>query len=372
MVYRINALPQWHDYYEAEAKAFLRQCSHPSSAAEIRRSLLNDHLKNYAQRTLSFRAHALQNSAIWAFVVQGTAAAGGVPLGKILVKSGGALLFASKALKSFGIDKDMDEELFAIAIKAKLIETDPDKMLKSQVKKELKKVIKSGAKDFWEKENMADYIKDELKEECKDEAAVEGIEEFVHCVPVLGQMWSYGVGYYRAERKLINVLDKVIERAHEVHDEVLIPLICHSLVKDQLPAPLIPTMSPSQEEKTTIPSLPETKITFSLTNVTVTLTCNYICKITVRAEDEKKISFLIGLPPMSRFQILLLLVFTFSIPSIVQQKQVFECIWGIMVSWWIFSFLYYFRRAILPIAGLIGVGTLALIVWGQIIGAHVF
>lgn len=104
----------------------------------------------------------LQNSGTWASVVQGTAAAGAIPMGKVVVKSGGALFFASKALKSFGFDGDLEAELFGIALKAKIIETDPGKVLKSQLKKKLKKAIKSGAKDFWEKEDMADHIKDEL------------------------------------------------------------------------------------------------------------------------------------------------------------------------------------------------------------------
>lgn len=230
MTYGITTLLQWHNYYEAEAQAFLRQCYLPPNATEIRRSLLNDHLKVYAQTTLSSRAQVLQNSGTWASVVQGTAAAGAIPMGKVVVKSGGALFFASKALKSFGLDGDLEAELFGIALKAKIIETDPEKILKSQVKKKLKKAIKSGAKDFWEKEDMADHIKDELTEAFRDEVTAETIEELVHLIPVLGQIWSYGVGYYRAEKKLNKVLDMVTKRAHEVHVEVVIPLICHSLV----------------------------------------------------------------------------------------------------------------------------------------------
>jgi len=230
MTYSITTLLQWHDYYETEARAFLRQCYLPPNAAEIRRSLLNDHLKAYAQTALSSRAQVLRNSGTWASVVQGTAAAGAIPMGKVVVKSGGALFFASKALKSFGLDGDLEAELFGIALKAKLIETDPEKILKSQVKKKLRKAIKSGAKDFWEKEDMADHIKDELTEEFRDEVTAETIEELVHLIPVLGQLWSYGVGYYRAEKKLNKVLDMVMKRAHEVHVEVVIPLICHSLV----------------------------------------------------------------------------------------------------------------------------------------------
>jgi len=226
----ITTFPQWHNYYEAEAQVFLRQCYLPPNAIETRRSLLNDHLKAYAQTTLSSRAQALQNSGTWVSVVQGTAVAGAIPMGKVVVKAGGVLFFASKALKSFGLDGGLEAELFDIALKAKLVETNPEKVLKGQVKKKLKKAIGSGARDFWEKEDMADHIKDELAGEFRDEVTVETIEELVHLIPVFGQIWSYGIGYHRAGKRLNKVLDMVTKRAHEVHVEVVIPLICHSLV----------------------------------------------------------------------------------------------------------------------------------------------
>jgi len=226
----ITALSQWHNYYEAKAQVFLRQCYLPPNAIETRRSLLNDHLKAYAQTTLSSRAQVLRNSDAWASVVQGTAVAGAIPMGKVVVKAGGVLFFASKALESFGLDGDLEAELFDIALKAKLIETNTEKVPKGQVEKELRNAIKSGVKGFWEKEGMADRIRDELTKEFSEEVIVETIEELVHLIPVFGQIWSYGVGYHRAEKRLNKVLDMVTERAHEVHVGLVVPLICHTLV----------------------------------------------------------------------------------------------------------------------------------------------
>ncbi|KAG0642212.1 hypothetical protein HOY80DRAFT_1020917, partial [Tuber brumale] len=366
MAHGITTLPQWHDYYGAEAQAFLRQCYLPPNAVEIRRSLLRDHLKAYAETALSAKAQTLQNSGTWVSVVQGTAAAGAIPMGKVLVKSGGALFFASKALKSFGLDGDIEAELFDIALKAKLIETNPEKILRSHVKKRLKKAIKSGAKVFWEKEDMADHIKDELTEEFKDEVAVETIEEFMHLIPVLGQIWSYGVGYYRAEKKLNKVLGMVTERAREVHIEVVIPLICHSLVKDQPPLPPLshtPSL-PSFREKTKVPSLPETKS--SRPSVAPVLTRNAMIKPHV---SRKQTPFLVGLsrlPSISSFQTLLILCLFSTAIYIFELGPVLALTFWIMVFWCIFSVLYYFRRAILLITGLAIVVTLAVPIWEQL------
>ncbi|PWW79854.1 hypothetical protein C7212DRAFT_361036 [Tuber magnatum] len=373
MAYGAKTLPQWHGYYEAEAQNFLAQCYLPPNAVEIRRSLLNDHLKAYAQTTISSGAQALQNSGTWASVVQGTAAAGAVPMGKVLVKSGGALFFASGALKSFGLNGDMEAELFDIALRAKLIETNPEKILESQVKEKLKKAIESGAKDFWEKENMADHIKDELKEEFKDEVAVEAIEEFVHLIPVLGQIWSYGVGYYRAEKKLNKVLDMVTKRAHEVHIEVVIPLICYSLVRDQPPPPPIPhtLILPSfREVKTKTPSLPETKP--SRPRAAPVLTRNTMTKPPV---SRKQTSFLVGLsrlPSPSGFQNLLMLLLFSATIYIFEPAPVLVLLFWIMVFWCIFSALYYFRRAIFLTAGLVIVVVLAMLTWEQVAANYVF
>ncbi|CUS10662.1 unnamed protein product [Tuber aestivum] len=372
MAYGIKTLPQWHDYYEAEAQSFLRRCRLLPNPVEIRRSLLNDHLKAYAQTTLSSRARALRNSGTWASVVQGTAAAGAVPMGKVLVKSGGALFFASRALKSFGLDGDMEAELFDIALKAKLIETNPEKIFKGQVKKKLKKTIKSEAKDFWEKEDMADHIKDELKEEFGEEAAVEAIEELVHFIPVFGQMWSYGAGYYRAEKKLNKVLDKVTKRAHEVHIEVVIPLICHSLVRDQPPPPPIThTMSlPSfREARTHVPSLPETKS--GRPSAVPVLTRNTMTKPQV---SQKK-TFLVGLsrlPSLSGIRALFMLCFFFAAICIFEPAPVLVSLFWIMIFWYIFSVLYYFRRAILLTAGLMTVVVLAMAGWERVAVSYVF
>ncbi|KAG0135284.1 hypothetical protein HOY82DRAFT_552272 [Tuber indicum] len=373
MAYGITTLPQWHDFYRTEAQTFLRQCYLPPNAFEIRRSLLRDHLKAYAEKNLSARAQTLQNSGTWASIVQGTAAAGAIPMGKVLVKSGGALFFASKALKSFGLDREMEAELFDIALKAKLIETNPEKILRSHVKKKLKKTIKSGAKDFWEKEDMADHIKDELTEEFKDEVAVETIEEFVHFIPVLGQIWSYGVGYYRAEKKLNKVLGMVMERAREVHVEVVIPLICHSLVKDQPPLPPLPhtpSLPSPREEETNIPSLLETKS--SRPSVAPVLTLNAVTKPRV---SRKQTSFLAGLsrlPSISSSQTLLILCLFSTAVAIFELAPVLRLIFEIMVFWCIFSVLYYFRRAILLTTGLVVVTVLALTIWEQLVIKNMF
>jgi hypothetical protein len=373
MAYGITTLPQWHDFYGTEAQAFLRQCYLPLNAVEIRRSLLRDHLKAYAEKNLSARAQTLQNSGTWASIVQGTAAAGAIPMGKVLVKSGGALFFASEALKSFGLDGEMEAELFDIALKAKLIETNPEKILRSHVKKKLKKAIKSGAKDFWEKEDMADHIKDELTEEFKDEVAVETIEEFVHFIPVLGQIWSYGVGYYRAEKKLNKVLGMVMERAREVHVEVVIPLICHSLVKDQPPLPPLPhtpSLPSPRAEKTNIPSLPETKS--SRLSVAPVLTLNAVTKPRV---SRKQTSFLVGLsrlPSIGSSQTLLILCLFSTSVAIFGLAPVLGLIFVIMVFWCIFSVLYYFRRAILLTTGLVVVTVLALAIWEKLVIRDMF
>jgi len=288
-------------------------------------------------------------------------------MGKVLVKSGGALLFASKALKSFGLGGDMEGELFDIALKGKLIETNPERILKSQVKKKLKKAIKSEAKAFWEKEDMADHIKDELTEEFKDEVAVETIEEFVHLIPVLGQMWSYGVGYYRSEKKLNKVLDMVTQRAHEVHVEVVLPLICHSLVKNQPsppPIPHTPSLPSFREVKTKTPSLPETKS--SRLSVAPVLTRNAMTKPQVPREQTSFLAGLGRLPSISGFQALLILCLFSTAIYIFEPAPVLVSLFWIMVFWCIFSVLYYFRRAILLIIGLAVVVMLAVSIWNML------
>jgi hypothetical protein len=218
----LDTLSSWADFYRREAEKFIKSKTNKVSERD-----LAAHLDQFIDNAINDRATRLASSSTYSSVVNSSAKAGQIPGGKLFIRNIGASIFVGKCMNAFGLVQDgqLLNNVWDIAVKAKLINIDPEEREKKERKKQLKKYLKDEASSAWLESGYAEAFHDELIEEFGTEIAEELIHEAAHIIPYLGQIYNAARGAHKANKKLQKVIAVTKKKAAELHKRILKKLV---------------------------------------------------------------------------------------------------------------------------------------------------